>query len=170
MFAYLTVLFGKLRLGIAALPLLVVLLSLNGCASFFSQNFAKPGVELADIEVVHARLLEQQFNLYFRIDNPNDFSLPITGMDYEVELNGISLGKGHSSRLAKIPANGHAYITIPVHTNLWRHIRSVVSMLEKPDQKIHYSLQADIKSGLFFGKKVRVNRNGSLIPGDFLKD
>lgn len=142
----------------------------SGCSTWFSSDFEKPDVQLVDAEVIHARLLEQQFKLYFRIDNPNSSSLPVRGIKYEIHLNGIPLGKGKNNKWVTVPAHGHAYFDVPVHTNIWRHIRTIVRLLEKPDQSISYILQAEVKTGLLFKKKVKVMRNGSINPGEFLKD
>lgn len=142
----------------------------SGCSTWFSSDFEEPDVQLVDAEVIHARLLEQQFKLYFRIDNPNSSSLPVRGINYEIHLNGVPLGKGKSNKWITVPAHGHAYFVLPVHTNIWRHIRTIVRLLEKPDQKVSYALQAEVKTGLLFKKKVKVTRSGSIIPGEFLKD
>ncbi|MCK9238546.1 MAG: LEA type 2 family protein [Thiopseudomonas sp.] len=142
----------------------------SGCSTWFSTDFAEPDVQLVDVEVIHARLLEQQFKLYFRIDNPNSSSLPVRGINYEIHLNGVPLGKGKSNKWVTVPAHGHAYFDLPVHTNIWRHIRTLVRLLEKPDQAVSYALQAEVKTGLLFKKKVKVTRGGSIIPGEFLKD
>ncbi|MDM7858704.1 LEA type 2 family protein [Thiopseudomonas acetoxidans] len=142
----------------------------SGCSTWFSTNFEEPSVQLVDVEVIQARLLEQHFKLYFRIDNPNSSNLPVRGIEYEIHLNDVPLGKGKNNKWITVPAHGHAYFDVPVQTNIWRHIRTLVRLLEKPDQKINYSLQAQVKTGLLFKKKVKVTRNGNIIPGEFLKD
>lgn len=155
----------------AAIALVLAMTGLgSGCSTWFSNDFESPQVELVNAEVVHARLLEQQFKLHFRIDNPNQHSLPVRGIEYQVELNGIPLGKGTSNRLASIPANGHSYYEIPIYTNIWRQIRNLVRMLESPDQQVDYSLQVRIKTGLFYKKYVELSRRGYITPGDYLKD
>ena len=42
-------------------------------------GFKDPDVQLIKVDVVKARLLEQEFRLRFRIDNPNGVSLPVDG-------------------------------------------------------------------------------------------
>lgn len=150
--------------------LMLALLLSGGCSTWFGSSFERPEVQLVDAEIIQARLHQQEFKLKLRIDNPNNTSLPLRGISYDVQLNDIPLGNGHSTRLIKVPANGHTYVELPVYTNIWRHIRSLVRILEKPDQPISYALQVQVKTGLLFSKKVNVSRRGSLIPGKLLED
>ena len=62
-----------------------VISNLSGC-SWMTGNFEDPDVKLLKVEVIKARLLEQEFVMRFRIDNPNDFSLPVRGLRYAVQL------------------------------------------------------------------------------------
>ena len=68
---------------------------LSGCSS--PGDLKSPEVRLVKVDVVKAKLLEQHFTLRFRIDNPNNFSLPVRGMDYLVHLNQVKLAEGESS-------------------------------------------------------------------------
>ncbi len=125
-------------------------------------------MQLTDVELVYARLLEQEFLLEFRVDNPNNHSLPVRGMTYDLNINGISLGRGQTNQWLTIPANDSARFNLRAHTNLWRHVKSLVALLKNPDQPIHYSLEAELKTGLMFNKKVPVRRQGSFTPGEYL--
>ncbi|MCW3148928.1 LEA type 2 family protein [Stutzerimonas stutzeri] len=152
----------------------VVLLSLfsllAGCSTWFGASFQDPKVELAKVEIIKARLLEQQFLLRFRIDNPNDHSLPVRGLVYTVHLNDIELASGESSGWLTVPANGFDYYEVPVHTNLWKHMKYIVRLLEKPDRPIRYRLDGEIKIGMMLGRRVHVASNGEIIPGNFIPE
>ncbi len=92
-------------------------------------SFEDPDVKLLKVEVVKARLLEQEFVMRFRIDNPNDFSLPVRGLQYTVQLNDIQLAEGESGQWFTVPAHGHEVFDVPVRTNLWRHMKYIVKLL-----------------------------------------
>lgn len=153
-------------LQLCTLILLAALMS--GCSTWFSRDFLDPEVQLTDVELVYARLLEQEFLLEFRIDNPNDQSLPVRGIVYNLNLNGISLGRGQSNQWLTVPANGSARFELRAHTNLWRHMKTIGALLKQPDQPIRYALDAELKTGLMFNKKIPVRREGSFTPGDYL--
>lgn len=147
-----------------------LLLGLSGCSTWVTGGFKDPDVQLLKVEVVKARLLEQEFRLRFRIDNPNGVSLPVRGLNYNVHLNGILLADGHSSEWFTVPAHGRHTFEVPVRTNLWRHVRQVVRMLEKPDTPVRYAFKGEVKTGMLFGRSVHMSRNGEIIPGDFLQE
>jgi LEA14-like dessication related protein len=142
--------------------------ALGGCSTWMSGGFKDPDVRLTKVDVVKAKLLEQQFMLRFRIDNPNSVSLPVRGLDYSVFLNEVKLAEGESSTWFTVPAHGHHEFDVPVRTNLWRHLRRIVKLLEKPEEPIRYRLNGQVKTGFMFGRSVQVARDGEIIPGHFI--
>jgi len=155
---------------LSLLMLLGLFSGLAGCSTWFSGGFQDPEVRLIKVDVIRAKLLEQEFVLRFRIDNPNSMSLPVRGLAYRVDLNGIKLAEGESRTWFTVPAYGHHVFDVPVHTNLWRHLKPIVRLLEKPDQAISYSLQGEVKTGLMFSRSVHLSRDGEIIPGDFIPE
>ncbi|NLZ78488.1 MAG: hypothetical protein GX908_03135 [Gammaproteobacteria bacterium] len=154
----------------ALLLLLSLLSALSGCSTWVGSSFKTPDIQLVDVELIHAKLLEQQFVLHFRIDNPNSKSLPMRSINYRVMLNDTPLATGTNNQWLTVPGNSYAYFKIPVHTNLWRHMKVIMRMLEKPDQPIHYALHADVSTGLLLGKKINILRHGDIIPGDYIRE
>jgi LEA14-like dessication related protein len=156
-------------LKILSLALLLSLISgLAGCSS--PGKLKSPDITLLKVEVVRAKLLEQQFTLRFRIDNPNSFSLPVSQLEYLVNLNGVKLAEGDAEVSLSVPAHGHRTFSVPVRTNLWRHVRQVVKALEEPDKPIPYQFKGSVKTGWFFGQRVHMSRNGEIIPGDYIPE
>ena len=147
-----------------------LLVSLGGCSSWLTDDFRDPEVRLLKVDVVKAKLLEQKFVLRFRVDNPNDMSLPIRGLNYNVKLNGVLLAEGQSDKSFTVPARGHQTFEVPVRTNLWRHLKRIVNSLEDPDEPISYQLQGEVKTGLMFGRSVHLQRNGEIIPGNYIPE
>ncbi|WP_434458423.1 LEA type 2 family protein [Stutzerimonas urumqiensis] len=147
-----------------------LLTSLAGCSTWFSSDFKDPQVQLTHVELIKARLLKQEFVLHFRIRNPNEHSLPIRGLDYRVRLNDIELASGETRLWLTVPAHGTERLEVPVDTNLWRHMKYVVRLLEKPDRPIRYSLQGELKTGLMVGRDVHIATEGEIIPGDFIPE
>lgn len=150
--------------------LLALPLGLSGCASWFEDDAPPPHVALVKVEVVRAKLLEQKFKLYFRVDNRDDADLTVRGLIYKVTLGRLLLTEGESNEWLTVPPRGHAFFKISVRTNLWPQIRDVVQMLKNPDRPVPYRLEGELKTGLFIGNDVRVDHNGEIIPGDFIPE
>jgi LEA14-like dessication related protein len=154
--------------------LLLVLLvghGLSGCASSPSKTVVKdPEVHLVDVEVVRARLLEQEFRLRFRINNPDDVDLQVRGLNYTVFLEKIKLASGKYTTWLTVPAHSRREFDVPVNTNLWRHMKDIAKLLKKPDEPIRYRLKGELAVGLMFGHNVNVAREGAFVPGAFLPE
>ena len=150
--------------------LLGLIVFLPACSSMFVSDFRDPRIHLARVEVVRAKLLEQRFNLYFRVENPNSFSLDIEDLSYNVYLNEIKLASGQSNLSYTLAANSTTTIKVPVRTNLWRNLKQVIKMLKNPDQPISYRLEGQIEAGSWFSRSVHLARSGEIIPGSFIPE
>src|SRR5687767_7826845 len=59
--------------------------------SWAGEGFQPPVLELTQVDISKANLLEQDFILHFRISNPNESKLPVRGLAYKVQLDDIEL-------------------------------------------------------------------------------
>ena len=145
---------------------LILMLNLGGCASWFSGDSVDPAVHLVKVEVVRAKLLEQKFILHFRVDNPNDSELTVRGLEYRIHLADMLLAEGEHEHWFTVGPRHSAYFKVPIRTNLWPKVKAVVKMLKKSDQQIPYRLQGEMETGLFIAHYVHLERNGVIIPAD----
>lgn len=146
------------------------LLSLSGCASWFTDEDLAPAVHLVKVEVVKANLLEQRFTLHLRVDNPNDSDVTVRRLTYRVYLERFLLSEGEHEHWFTVTSHSSRYFKVPVRTNLWPQIRDVVKLLRKPERPIPYRLEGELEIGLFIGQDVHLKRNGVIIPGDFIPE
>ena len=149
---------------------LLALLSLSGCASWFSDDEPDPAVHLVKVEVVRAKLLEQKFLLHFRIDNPNDSDLTVRRLEYRIHLGDMLLTEGEHEHWFTVGPKHSAYFKVPIRTNLWPKVRDVVKMLKNPKQPIPYRLEGELATGLFIAHYVHLARNGVIIPADLIPE
>lgn len=154
----------------SALRLLLgaVLLALGGCSTWLTDDFIKPEIQLIKVDVERARLLDQRFLLHFQIDNPNSMSLPVRGLDYRLTLAGVPLAEGHSSDWFTIEAHSRKVVKIPVRTNLWRNLKTVIAALKDPQHPLPYQFEGRIDTGLLFNKQVPLRKQGQITPGAYL--
>ena len=146
------------------LLMLLGLFSLQGCA-MFSRSYSEPEVTLANVEMLKANLWEQSFRLRMRVDNPNDRSLPVRGMQYQVYLNGMRLATGVADRHFTVPAYGSEYFDLTVGSNLWRHLGGLLDMVEH-QQPVDYRISGHINTGLFWARRLNLDEQGTLDPAD----
>ena len=146
--------------------LLMLIVYLGGCASWFSGDSVEPTVHLVKVEVVRAKLLEQKFILHFRVDNPNDSDLTVCGLEYRIHLADMLLTEGEHEHWFTVGPKRSAYFKVPIRTNLWPKVKHVVKLLKNPNQQIPYRLQGEMETGLFIAHYVHLERNGVIIPAD----
>ena len=143
------------RLLLALLPLLL-LSCLAGCA-WVPGRGEPPSLHIADIKLLNATLFEQQYLLSLRVQNPNDFDLPIEGLSYEIELNDKPFATGASSRAVNVPRYGSALIEV-------EGISTITDLLRQYKQLAKGEL-----TGLRYRLKGKLTLQGSLakIPFDY---
>ena len=149
---------------VSAMALVTALSLQTGCA-MFGRSYDKPDIALANVEMLKANLREQSFKLRLRVDNPNDRSLPIRGMQYEIFLNDARLATGVSNQAFTVPAYGSEYFELNVRSNLWRHIGDIVKLVESR-QAVDYRIEGHVRTGLFFSPKLTLRETGTLDPAD----
>ncbi|ALZ84056.1 MULTISPECIES: LEA type 2 family protein [Pseudomonas] len=147
----------------------VLLSSLGGC-TYIGHNYEEPQVELTGVELIRARLWSQDFVLHFRVQNPNDSTLPVRSLAYTVYLNDLLLSQGVTNLHSSVPANGRRSFSVPVQTNLWRYVKDVGRMLENPNEPINYRLRGRVKTGWLFGRSVHFSRQGQFVPGAYIPE
>ncbi|MDB5994810.1 MAG: hypothetical protein JWP42_1946 [Pseudomonas sp.] len=149
---------------------LLLFLGLGGCASWFSDDEPEPAVHLVKVEVVRAKLMEQRFVLYFRVDNPNDSDLTVRSLDYRIHLGNLLLTEGEHEHWFTVSPKRSAYFKVPIRTNLWPQVKELVKLLKNPEQPIPYRLEGELETGLFIAHYVHLARNGVIIPADLIPE
>lgn len=146
-----------------------LLITLNGCAYFqFPYDFNKPSLSLTDITLKKANLLEQVFVAELRIENPNDFELPIDDVEVTVALEGTTLGEGTSSQDFVIPPNGEALFKMKIRTNLLGNLMAIKKIIDSKPDGIHYELTGTIDIGLpLFIQDIHIKKSDVIAAPDF---
>lgn len=152
------------------ISLAVLILGLSGCSIWGTTPYRNPDIHLLKVQVVKAKLVQQDFNLHFKVENPNDSRIFVRGMRYKIRLNEIMLADGKSSHWFFVPAHSQKTFVVPIRTNLWQHLKPLAKMLKKSDQPIHYQLEGKLKTGILFRNSVEIGRSGDITPGALAGD
>ncbi len=119
------------------------LLLLSACATLSGQ-VDPPQMSVAGLQIVDATVFEQRYRIQLRIQNPNDFALPIVGMSYDLELNGQPFLRGVSNHAVTIPAYGQGVVEVDAVSTLFSFVRQIEELQRGQLESLTYSLQGKI--------------------------
>ncbi|MEK6775591.1 MAG: LEA type 2 family protein [bacterium] len=120
-------------------PLVLLVILVSGCALGLSRT-EPPYVTLSGMDVVRADLFEQRFLLRLRMQNPNGFPLPISGMKYALEINNRAFARGVTRKPVTIPAYGEEIVDVEVVSDIGRVIEQFQSLGAGDVRKLNYRL------------------------------
>lgn len=95
-------------------PMLALALCLAGCAP----KFERPNITVVGIEMQKANLLQQNFAVKLKVDNPNKQSLPVKGLHAELSVDGERIASGVSNHPFVVPPMGSNEFDMTVTANL----------------------------------------------------
>lgn len=125
---------------------IIGLLTLSACSSLGSR-VEPPTITLAGIEPLNMTLFEQTYMLKLRVQNPNDFDLPLEAMNYVLELNGSKFANGVSRQHVTIPAYDSAVIETEVISNLASLFGQIQNFALEGTGNMQYRLIGDVNVG-----------------------
>ncbi|WDY59136.1 LEA type 2 family protein [Pseudomonas sp. PSKL.D1] len=145
------------------------LTQLAGCAIWGSDDWRDPEVHLVKVETVKAKLLEQEFVLHLRIENPNDSRLFIRNVEYAIWLNDLQLVDDEASVWRSVGGHAKRTFKITARTNLWKQLKPLAKLL-KSGEPLHYRLQGELNTGLLIYRSLHLSRSGEIMPGEFIPE
>ena len=139
---------------------LIGLLGLSACSNVFYQ-YEEPKVDLIGLQALPAKGLNPGFRITLKITNPNDRPLPISGLYYEVAIEGHDIASGTFNEGLDLPAYGSKIITSDVQASLLGGLNLVGDLISRPRKQIDYALSAKVSiSG--FNLPMRISRKGTV--------
>lgn len=127
--------------------LLVLVVLISGCQTL-SPQFETPSVSVTSIKTLPAAGFSQPFEVGLKITNPNNSELSLTGISYQLSIEGHKLAEGASNQVPVVPAFGEADFKVKVSTNLLGGIKLLNDVLNNPRDTVHYELKAKLGTGL----------------------
>jgi LEA14-like dessication related protein len=126
---------------------LVLFLIISGCAQLKQKvETLKPTAEIVDTRLTGISFDKADLVFVMTIDNPNPFALKLSGLVYDVAIEGQSLLSGAIDRGLSLKANGKSNVKIPV-TLKFDDLEKLPANLRDKD-KITYQLKSTIKVNL----------------------
>ena len=142
--------------GAAALAVLM-----SACA-VLKPAVQQPQLNLIDVRLLDAQLLEQRYQLTFRVLNPNDLDIPIQGMYFELALAERPFATGVSNTPVTLPAYGEATVTVTVSTNIINTVKQLAEFFQGRPQEVSYRLSGHLTVDLPMVGRLPVSADGTV--------
>jgi LEA14-like dessication related protein len=113
-----------MRRNVVSACVVILGVLVSSCASLFWMG-EKPHVDIVNVTPKEMRLLEQTFLLELRIQNPTETDLDITGMSFELEINGQPFARGVSNQSLKIERLSTKIAQVEAYTGLTSILRQL---------------------------------------------
>jgi len=97
----------------ASLAVIVLLAGLAGCVA--PQKVEAPGVALQDVKILNSEGFTQHLRVDLLVSNPNDFDIPLTGLKFGMQMNGLDFAEGLSNQRVDIPRLGRAVVPVEAY-------------------------------------------------------
>ena len=92
----------------------LALIALSSCSSM---TMEKPHLEVVNVQMLKGDLLQQEFKVRMRVDNPNDRELPVRSITYKLQLAGEEFAQGESVSSFTVPAKGSTEFDLSMKAN-----------------------------------------------------
>jgi LEA14-like dessication related protein len=103
------------RMRAIAAAAAVALLS-SGCA--LAPKFTTPTLTVVGVRLEGSDLITQHLKVRVHVQNPNDRTLPVKGIEYALDVDGEPFATGDSAASFVVPALGEAEFDMNVTTNV----------------------------------------------------
>lgn len=147
-----------------AVGLLFALWLLSGCALLTPSQ--KPEVHLVNVQPGSHEGLQQNFDITLQVINPTSSELKISGLSYNLKLQGQKLISGVAGGMRPIPAYGQSTIKVPASANLISGLKIISAFMEDPTQSVDFELEARINMG-WWRLPITVLESGSIDLGEY---
>jgi len=138
----------------AFMPLLVI----GACVT--PQSVEPPRIALENVRLLEARGLMQMVRVDLLVSNPNDFDIPLTGLDFTMKVNGLDFAEGLSNAVVTVPRRGRATVPVDVSISMLAVLRQLQAVQKRGAIDYHLSGTAFLDNALL--PKLDFERSGSL--------
>ena len=124
-----------------------------------------PKISATKLNVKNISFTKADLELELNINNPNNFTVILNNLNYNVDINGLQSISGTTSQKMPVSAKESSIVTIPVSFNLIQLGRSAYQLLQsnKPlDYSLSGSTNVDASLPFFNTSEYNFNRSGSL--------
>jgi LEA14-like dessication related protein len=142
--------------------LLPFLTAWTAACSLMAPHFEQPILSVVGIELVGGNLLQQNFLVKFKVQNPNDRALPVAGLHAELNVLGERVASGVVDHSFSVPAHGSSEFDMSISANLAMVLLKLKTSRDKGSDDIDYELTGAASVDLPFLREVPFRQRGAL--------
>jgi LEA14-like dessication related protein len=140
--------------------MMIAVIALGAGCSMFMRSMERPKIEVRDVAVAPSGLGQITGELKLDVTNPNDFGVPLNGIDWQISIGGARAVTGKIELSQTIPARGVA----PVTTSLTIGLADAMAVgAALAGGARDYALAAKLRFSAGFGQlEVEIAHRGTL--------
>jgi len=146
---------NKMKKTALILPLIFVLSMLSSCTEGIKGVVERPNIQVHKVAMGGFNLSGGTATIILDIQNPNRFSIPLTGFDYGLSLNGVEVAKANKEHKTSIGAGESQKVSVPVDLSFANMMNMAPGLLR--DRQVKYDLGGSVHLPWF---NIPFNRSG----------
>lgn len=131
--------------SLKAITNVFLVITLWSCSAL-EKHVKAPSVQFAGSQIESASLYDANVNFILRVDNPNAVSIPLQGIKYTLNINGIKMLSGTTQHGASIPAQGSTDLLIPTTIRYEDFLESLHQLIS--NDAFDYALSGEVDLGI----------------------
>jgi LEA14-like dessication related protein len=135
----------------------VLVLGLSGC-SLLVPKFERPTLSVVGVQLLKSDLWHQELRVRMRVQNPNDRSLPVAGIIYQLDVEGQELAHGMSGDSFVVPALGEAEFDMSVSANM---ANLLFKLLNHSTTQVEYRIYGKISLSAGLLRSIKFDDHGT---------
>lgn len=129
-----------------------------GCVT--PQKVESPTIQLQNVKFLKVKGLTQLVRVDLLVSNPNDFDIPLTGLNFDMKVNGVLFAQGLSNARVDIPRLGRAVVPVEVSISALTVLQQI--QVAQKSKKIDYHLSGKALLDHVLLPSVTFDRRGSM--------
>jgi LEA14-like dessication related protein len=142
----------------APIAALILFAGLSACVT--PQTVQAPSIALQNVKLLEAEGLNQKLQVELLVSNPNDFDIPLTGLRFGMQMNGLDFAEGLSNQRVDIPRLGRAVVPVEVSVSILAVMKQIQAVQKKKGLEYRVAGTAFLDHVLL--PKVDFDREGKL--------
>jgi LEA14-like dessication related protein len=113
------------------------------------------------IDMRGGNLLQQNFAVKLNIQNPNNRTLPVSGLHVELNVGGERIASGVSDHAIVVPALGESEFDMTIKANMALALLKLANKMDQHSDSIDYDLTGSASIDLPFLRDLPFHQTGS---------